>query len=201
MRYNFSLDGKSAITLVSATVFLLLLVFGAGLLTGIRIAAPPGTQVLAHATPQPAQTAHSPVTEPKPAAKVESEPPQAAVAQKQEQPAASTTAAIPKAASPEPAKEGPPGGGHTEDTPVPANLNSPRLTVQVGSFLDKSNAERLAARLRDAGYSPQLIASERAGRLWHTVRVGPYSAWEDASQIADTLSRGEECKALVRPIR
>jgi cell division protein FtsN len=76
-----------------------------------------------------------------------------------------------------------------------------QLAVQVGAFLDKSNAEKLAERLKEEGYAPQIIVSGHSPRQWNIVRVGPYRDWDEASEIAAVLSRDQSTPAVIRPMR
>ncbi|MDR2124454.1 MAG: SPOR domain-containing protein [Desulfovibrio sp.] len=57
--------------------------------------------------------------------------------------------------------------------------------VQVGAFADKSNAERLAGRLRQGGRGARTAYAENVGLF--RVQVGPYSGLNRAEQVSDTL--------------
>ena len=76
-----------------------------------------------------------------------------------------------------------------------------QLAIQVGSFLDKGNAEKLAERLKEEGYAPQIVVGGHAPKQWNIVRVGPYRDWDEASEIAAVLSRDQPSPAVIRPMR
>lgn len=69
----------------------------------------------------------------------------------------------------------------TAREPAPASTAGPAdaaddaqlWAVQLGSFSDKDNADRLAAELRGAGYPAFLSQVSTGGRTLHRVRVGP----------------------------
>ena len=84
--------------------------------------------------------------------------------------------------------------------PVSAEQSGVRLTIQVGSFLEKANAEKLADRLKNSGYTPQISLASIGAQQWSIVRVGPYEDWDEANQIAAQLAR-EQLQAVIRPIR
>jgi cell division protein FtsN len=75
------------------------------------------------------------------------------------------------------------------------------LAVQVGAFLERANADRLAAQLKEEGYSPQIVQNGHAPKLWNFVRVGPYHDWDEAAGIASVLSRDLPTPAVVQPMR
>ncbi len=96
----------------------------------------------------------------------------------QEQPEPETTTPRP---APEPVRE-----------PVreePAGSTTGMWAVQLGSFSDKDNAEKLAADLRKQGYAAFLseVATD-SGQL-HRVRIGPQKDRESAEAMASRLLR------------
>ena len=62
--------------------------------------------------------------------------------------------------------------------------------VQLGSFSNQENAERLAANLRNQGYAAFLSQLQRGGTDLHRVRVGPQKDRESAEAIAAQLGKG-----------
>ncbi|MBT8077120.1 MAG: SPOR domain-containing protein [Gammaproteobacteria bacterium] len=60
--------------------------------------------------------------------------------------------------------------------------------VQLGSFGNKQNADRLAANLRKSGYAAFLSKLESAGSSLHRVRVGPQKNRADAEAVAARLA-------------
>ena len=59
--------------------------------------------------------------------------------------------------------------------------------VQLGSFADKDNAERLAADLRDKGYAAFLSQLDTDGGKLHRVRIGPQKDRDGAEAMAARL--------------
>jgi len=64
-----------------------------------------------------------------------------------------------------------------------------RFTVQVGSFVDEANAQKLADQLRQAFEDVYVTAVETPTQKYHRVRVGQFAAKEPALSIAEKLSR------------
>ncbi len=206
MAYDFSLDRKAAITLSIGSVALLLLAFFAGLLTGIgwqserdlmiaqrQQPARPAEITTAKAVPPAKEPDTAPTAPPGPSATATAaaEPPAIPPAPPAKEPAAPATAPAGGAAAP----------ATSEPTTRMSNSPGVQLTVQVGAFLDKANAEKLAERLKSEGYSSQIIVGGHAPRQWNIVRVGPYHDWDEASEIAAALSRDQPTPAVVRPTR
>ena len=103
------------------------------------------------------------------------EPKPVAVQQKQPEPGTTT----PKPA-PDPVRE-----------PVveqPAASTTGMWAVQLGSYSNKDNAEKLAADLRKQGYAAFLSqVTTDAGQLLHRVRIGPQKDRESAEAMASRL--------------
>ncbi|HLI83224.1 MAG TPA: SPOR domain-containing protein [Bryobacteraceae bacterium] len=196
MPYDFSLDRKGAITLSAGSVVLLALVFVAGVLTGLTWRNPE-RQIMAAAQPavpmKPATAAVMPPAPPK-AVPPEAVPPLRPQPAEPAKPASPMPNATPAAASPAPAAT--PEAAPAAAPAVPAV----QLAIQVGAFLDKTNADKLVERLKEAGYTPQIVLGGHAPRIWNFVQVGPYHDWGEASQIAAVISRDEETEAVVRPM-
>ena len=76
--------------------------------------------------------------------------------------------------------------------PVPASVPAPAsrsgLFVQAGAFADRTNAERLASRLRLGSYGTVFVReSQSSGRTFYRVRIGP---------VADVPAFDRTVKAL-----
>ncbi len=130
--------------------------------------------VPAAAQPTPAaQTREEPVSE-KPA----EEPPAPVVEQREEAPApvqepVEEPASEPERAAPEPA----------------AASTTGMWAVQLGSFSNKENAERLASNLRKQGYAAFISeVSTNSGQM-HRVRIGPQKDRPSAEQMAARLDK------------
>lgn len=215
MSYDFSLDRKATVTLGAGSMLLLILVFVAGVLTGLTWR--PDQELMAArkpAVPTEKVEAANQAGGGGASTKGAAAPSAAAMdkAQATAAPAAPGSAAAPVAAAPQqpaapaasPAASGMPAAGATPaaaPASVAPEVPGVQLAVQVGAFLDKANADRLAQRLREGGYTPQIVLGGRAPKQWNLVRVGPYNDWEEAAEIAAVLSRDQATPAVIRPMR
>ena len=72
--------------------------------------------------------------------------------------------------------------------------------VQLGSFGNQENAERLAAELRKQGHAAFLSQVMTANGQLHRVRVGPQADRDAADAVAETLRRaGHDVNVLPHP--
>ncbi|RMH47972.1 MAG: SPOR domain-containing protein [Gammaproteobacteria bacterium] len=71
--------------------------------------------------------------------------------------------------------------------------------VQVGAFAERSNAENLVGRLKEAGYAAYIsrFQQKRQGRVWHRVYVGPFADEEKAKNAASALKRFPKVSPVV----
>lgn len=75
------------------------------------------------------------------------------------------------------------------------------FTVQIGSFVVKRNASKLADDLKGKGYEMYILKTpDSKGRLWYVVQIGGYADWEEASQVASEFTKKEKIVAVVMPI-
>lgn len=94
----------------------------------------------------------------------------------------------------------------TEPLPQPAPTPAPRQAeppkppavaaservgwvVQLGSFSQKANAQRLAEDTRAKGFPAFLMPLERSGKTLYRVRIGPRDTRESAGELAASLSK------------
>ena len=133
------------------------------------------TVVLDRDRKDPVPAASAPVqAKPEPAVRepVREEPKPAVVQQQQEQ-------------APETQEEKPP----AKPAPTPAASTTGMWAVQLGSFSNKDNAEKLAADLRKQGYAAFLSQlSTDKGQL-HRVRIGPQKDRASAEAMASRLAK------------
>jgi tetratricopeptide (TPR) repeat protein len=62
------------------------------------------------------------------------------------------------------------------------------FTVQCGAFSSADSAQRLAANLRQRGFSPRLVAATAAdGRSFTAVQVGSFRTWAEAVRLRTRL--------------
>jgi DedD protein len=69
--------------------------------------------------------------------------------------------------------------------------------VQVGTFGQKANADRLVASLRNRGFEAFVSATERAGKPLYRVRVGPAGSRDAATATAGRLSQAGQSGQIV----
>ena len=72
--------------------------------------------------------------------------------------------------------------------------------VQLGSFSNKDNAERLADKLRRQGYAAFVSQVATANGTMHRVRIGPQKDRENAATMAARLAKaGHEGRPVPHP--
>ena len=142
----------------------------------------PNAAAAEESRPEPAQP------EPEPAAsKPAPAPSQPTPAQSEPEPVASKPAAT----------TSPP--ATTPSTAAPASATG-MWAVQLGSFSNKENAEKLAADLRKQGYAAFLSQLQTANGVMHRVRIGPQKDRESAEAMAARLAKaGHDGKAVPHP--
>lgn len=75
------------------------------------------------------------------------------------------------------------------------------FSVQVGAFLEATDAEKLAKELQNRGYTPNIFSGNDGElRQWYAVRIGVYADPKEAAEAASNFSKQEKMKAAVRPI-
>jgi rare lipoprotein A len=72
---------------------------------------------------------------------------------------------------------------------VPAIEQVQRFTLQVGSFADETNAQRLAEQLRKSFENVYVTTVETLTQKYHRVRVGQFDTRESALVIAEKISQ------------
>ena len=104
---------------------------------------------------------------------------------------AKTAAAARPDPEPEPEQESRPKPAPAEPAQTAAAAESPTgmWAVQLGSFGNQQNAERLAADLRKQGYAAFLSQLSTASGQLHRVRIGPQKDRESAEEMAARLAK------------
>lgn len=85
--------------------------------------------------------------------------------------------------------ESPPPVEEKRSVPKPAASTTGMWAVQLGSFSNKENAEKLAAGLRKQGYAAFLSKLETRSGSLHRVRIGPQKDRQSAEQMAARLRK------------
>ncbi|WP_225409373.1 SPOR domain-containing protein [Stigmatella hybrida] len=152
--------------------------------TGEEVAANAADDELAAlaAKPSPAApaapVAKAPAPAPLPAGKVEQEPTPTRTATP---PAGSLKEAIARATQP----------------PAEA-VKGGAFTLQISAFQSREDADRFAARLRDRGYAPYILAAEVPNKgTWYRVRMGSFPSKEAASRYLADFKRETQLNAFV----
>jgi cell division septation protein DedD len=124
-------------------------------------------------------------------------PPAPAPAKQPEKPAAVAKIDPPKPAPPkvDPPKVDPP----KVDPPKKDHDNSKgRYTLQLSSFQDRGEADAFVAKLKDAGYQPNIAQREVDGRgTFYRVRVGEYSTHDEAIAAKSDFEKRQHIIAYV----
>lgn len=129
------------------------------------------------------ETSESPPVVEKPEADNKPEP-QAVVAE--------TSPVVEKTPEPEPAA--------STGVSAPAASATGMWAVQLGSFSNKENAEKLAADLRKQGYAAFLSQLSTSGGQLHRVRIGPQKDRAAAEEMAARLAKvGHKGQVLPHP--
>ncbi|QSQ26533.1 SPOR domain-containing protein [Pyxidicoccus parkwayensis] len=72
------------------------------------------------------------------------------------------------------------------------------FTLQLSAFQDRQEADRFAARLRDRGYAPYILAAEVPGKgTWYRVRMGSFATRDAASRYLADFKRETSLDAFV----
>jgi DedD protein len=96
---------------------------------------------------------------------------------------ASSEASDTPAASPVAARS-----GRATQSAASASPPSGLWVVQLGSFGDAENAERLASRVSEYGYDAAVSDVKTSGKVLHRVRLGPYATRGEAEAVTSSLS-------------
>jgi DedD protein len=97
----------------------------------------------------------------------------------------------------------PPAGGLKEAiaraTQPPAEaVKGGAFTLQISAFQSREEADRFAARLRDRGYAPYILAAEVPNKgTWYRVRMGSFPSKDAASRYLADFKRETQLNAFV----
>lgn len=76
---------------------------------------------------------------------------------------------------------------------------TPLYTIQIGAFLNGTNAERMQKKLTDNGFDAKLIIKQgKNNKTWNIVRSGSYSSLQEAETAKKALEEKMKLKAVVR---
>jgi len=81
-----------------------------------------------------------------------------------------------------------------------SSLPKASYSIQVGAFLHKDNAVKMASTLGKKGYSANIVKfNDAKGRVWHTVRIGEFASRKVARKHARDFSSKQGLDSTVRP--
>jgi DedD protein len=126
------------------------------------------------------------------------EPPTAAAEPRTQNPASTRSEPEPEPETPPARKETPPPEAAPDAEPATRESATGMWAVQMGSFSNKGNADRLAASLRESGYAAFLSQLDTASGRLHRVRIGPQKDRASAEAVAEKLG-AEGLKGQVVP--
>jgi DedD protein len=76
------------------------------------------------------------------------------------------------------------------------------FTLQLGASLNRDDAERQAARLREKGYAPYIVTAEVPGKgTWYRVRMGSFPSKDAATRYLQDFKRETQAEAFVASTR
>ncbi|HLO00950.1 MAG TPA: SPOR domain-containing protein [Pyrinomonadaceae bacterium] len=73
--------------------------------------------------------------------------------------------------------------------PVQSEKPNKTWSVQVSAKTSKETADKLAQQLKSEGYTVYVVPAEVKGQTYHRVRIGPFSAQEEAESVRQSLTR------------
>jgi cell division protein FtsN len=74
-----------------------------------------------------------------------------------------------------------------EDAPVPTP--DKKLTIQIASYKEAAEADKMIARLKEKGYSAYKASMDINGKMWHRVRVGYFKDRPEAEPVQQKLKK------------
>lgn len=188
--YDFSLDRKRIILLVSGVVLAAILLFVAGLTVGLARSGESHSRAQASRPAQPQPRAQVP----SPAAPVNQE---ATTAAAQSSPIASAASLAPRQEAATAASRL--HAAHAQPKPVAArpapsaNAHHEKERgawfLQAGAFSRESNARTLQKRLMQSGYPAEVQRRQAGSRDWYVVTVGHYASEESATNAAHRIEQ------------
>ena len=191
-QYEFSFERGQLLKVAGGLVSLVLLVFFAGLLTGLMVQMQEPAPALFAEVPPP-----QPIAVPAPPPLIIEAPPVA----EEDQPAVESddnTAIDPDRPAVE---EDKPAVAAASDSDEQVQPGIPgKFAVQLGAFLQANNAGILAKKLENRGYEVDIVPRQDShGRTWYLVRYGIFPNRAEATAVAMELKFRENLEALVRP--
>lgn len=199
MAYHFELDRRSLYQVIGGSVLLLLLVFVAGVVVGLRLQLPENLGAeSSSAVETPASTTSPPTASPPGSAPDDSlgamggasgRGTSAEASVPDRGPSESRSAEVPTSRS----IASSPSANEATESVDPPSQETPAITapytVQLGFFSERSNARARARQMRRAGHSVTVKRERRDGQTFYRVWTGAYGSFAEATQHLDSLRR------------
>ncbi|MDC0707016.1 SPOR domain-containing protein [Stigmatella sp. ncwal1] len=180
--------------------------------------APAKPVAVAPPAPAPAEKPQPPAEKPS----LEGEPPEEVASNSADDELAALAAKRPQVAPAAPPARvaAPPPAGKVEQEPTPTRTTAPggtlkeaiarvtqppaeavkggAFTLQISAFQSREEADRFAARLRDRGYAPYILAAEVPNKgTWYRVRMGSFPSRDAATRYLADFKRETQLNAFV----
>jgi cell division septation protein DedD len=95
-----------------------------------------------------------------------------------------------------------PAAAHSSPKVPEATSATGAFTLQLGASLNRDDAERQAARLREKGYAPYIVTAEVPGKgTWYRVRMGSFPTKDAATRYLQDFKRETQAEAFVASTR
>jgi len=95
-----------------------------------------------------------------------------------------------------------PAAAHPSPKVPEATSATGAFTLQLGASLNRDDAERQAARLREKGYAPYIVTAEVPGKgTWYRVRMGSFPTKDAATRYLQDFKRETQAEAFVASTR
>ena len=75
----------------------------------------------------------------------------------------------------------------SDDPSVPSPEK--KLTIQIASYKEAAEADKMIARLKEKGYSAYKASMDINGKIWHRVRIGYFKDRPDAEPVLQKLKK------------
>ena len=79
----------------------------------------------------------------------------------------------------------------------PAPPPGKRLTIQIASYKDSGDADKMITRLKEKGYSAYKASADVGGKAWHRIRIGYFKDKTEAEPIQQRLKKDNFSPILI----
>jgi cell division septation protein DedD len=79
----------------------------------------------------------------------------------------------------------------------PAPPPGKRLTIQIASYKDSGDADKMIARLKEKGYAAYKASADVGGKAWHRIRIGYFNDRAEAEPVQQRLKKDNFSPILI----